>query len=158
MSDLHDFEGDLLLFETLDGGEIQIENDLFINDRSFNTAVYLSLFGGNKDDGGKVKNNKTWWGNTLDGITENEKLVSRFQNIIYGLPMTTKNIQEAENAALLDLKWTVDEGIADKISALGQASAHNRFYLRIELQAHGKSIYENAFSLFWKVGVYGNGI
>jgi phage gp46-like protein len=158
LSDMQNFEGDLLLTETRDGGDIQIENDLFASDRSFNTAVYLSLFGGNKDDNGKVKNNKTWWGDTFDGITENEKLVSRFQNILYGSPMTTENIQEAENAALLDLKWIIDEGIADKISALGQASARNRFYLRVELRAHGKSVYENTFSLFWKAGAYGGGV
>jgi phage gp46-like protein len=156
--ELQNFEGDLLLFETVDGGEIKIENDLFASDRSFNTAVYLSLFGGNADDNGKVKNNKTWWANTLAGTPENEKLVSRFQAIIAGLPMTTKNILEAETAASLDLQWLVDEGIAEKINVSGAAAGHNKFSLRVELQAHGKSIYENTFSLFWKVGVYGSSV
>jgi phage gp46-like protein len=158
MSDLQYFAGDLLLEDTPDGGEIRIENDLFVNDRSFNTAVYLSLFGGNQDDNGKVKNNKTWWGNTLDGISENEKIVSRFQAIIFALPMTTKNIQAAETAAKIDLQWIVDEGIADKIIISGSAVSHNKFYLSVEIQLNGKSIYQNAFSLLWKAGVYGNGI
>jgi phage gp46-like protein len=158
MNNLHDFEGDLLLFETLDGGEIKIENDLFASDRSFNTAVYLSLFGGNKDDNGKVKNNKTWWANTLPAITENEKLVSRFQAITAGYPMTTKTIREAEAAARLDLKWLVDEGIADKISASGSAAGRNKFNLYVYIEARGKSIYENTFSLFWRAGVYGGRI
>jgi phage gp46-like protein len=155
MNDLQNFEGDLLLAETPDGGEVAIENELFACDRSFNTAVYLSLFGGDKDDNGKVKNSKTWWGNTLDGTQENEKLVSRFQAVISGLPMTAKNIQEAESAASLDLKWITDEGIAEKIKVSGRAVTLSRFALRVDIQSGGKSIYENTFSLFWKAGIYG---
>jgi phage gp46-like protein len=155
MNDLQIFEGDLLLTETEDGGDVLIDNGLFVCDRSFNTAVYLSLFGGNKEDNGKVKNNKTWWGNTLSGVSEHERLVSRFQNIISGLPMTTKNIQAAEAAASLDLKWIVDEGIAEKITITGRATARNRFSLNVDIQAGGKSIYENTFPLFWKAGIYG---
>jgi phage gp46-like protein len=155
MNNLQTFEGDLLLEDTPDGGDIRIENDLFASDRSFNTAVYLSLFGGNKDDNGKVKNNKTWWGNTLEGTAENEKLVSRFQAIISGLPMTTKNIQEAESAARLDLKWIIDEGIAEKITVSGRALSRIKFALYVDIQAGGNSIYEHTFSLFWKAGIYG---
>jgi phage gp46-like protein len=156
MNDLQNFEGDLLLSETPDGGEVSIENGVFVCDRSFNTAVYLSLFGGNKDDNGRVKNNKTWWGNTLSGTAENEKLVSRFQAVISGLPMTTKNIQEAEGAASLDLKWITDEGIAEKITVSGRALTRNRFALHIDIQSGGKSIYENTFAVFWKAGIYGS--
>jgi phage gp46-like protein len=155
MSDLQVFEGDLLLEDTPDGGDIRIENNLFASDRSFNTAVYLSLFGGNKDDNGKVKNNKTWWGNTLEGTAENEKLVSRFQAVIFGLPMTTKNIQEAESAAKLDLKWIIDEGIAEKIIVSGRALSRAKFALYADIQAGGNSIYEHTFALFWKAGIYG---
>jgi phage gp46-like protein len=115
----------------------------------------LSLFGGNKNDSGKVKNNKTWWGNTLRGTGENEKLVSRFQNIINGLPMTTKNIPKAEDAARLDLKWIIDEGIADKIEVSGRALSHIRFALAVHITAGGKDIYAHTFALFWEAGVYG---
>jgi phage gp46-like protein len=153
-----DFEGDLLLHDGNDFGEIDLEDGLFVSDRSFNTAVYISLFGGNKDDNGKVKNNKTWWGNTLEGTAENEKLVSRFQAVIFGLPMTTKNIQDAETAASLDLKWLINEGVADKIIATGKATGRNRFALTIDIQSGGKSIYENTFPLFWRSGIYGNTI
>lgn len=147
-----------MLEDTVDSGDIQIEDRLFIPDRTFGTAVYLSLFGGNKDDNGKVKNNKTWWGNTLPGVAEGEKLVSRFQAVIAGLPMTSKNIQEAENAAHLDLKWIIDEAAADKIIISGSATARNKFSLLAEIKAGEKRIYENTFSMFWKAGVYGSGI
>jgi phage gp46-like protein len=158
VNDLQVFEGDLLLEDTPDDGDIRIENDLFVSDRSFNTSVYLSLFGGNKDDNGKVKNKKTWWGNTLAGTAENEKLVSRFQAIIFGLPMTTKNIQDAETAASLDLEWLIKAEAADKIIATGRATGRNRFALTVQIRSGGKSIYENTFSLFWRSGIYGNTI
>jgi phage gp46-like protein len=152
---LQDFEGDLLLTDTADGGDVIIFEGLFQSDRSFDTAVYLSLFGGNKSDSGKVKNNKTWWGNTLRGTSENEKLVSRFQNVICGLPMTTKNILEAEDAARLDLQWIIEEGMADKIEAAGRALSHNRFALKVHITTGGKDIYSHTFALFWEAGVYG---
>jgi phage gp46-like protein len=152
---LGDFQGDLLLLDTPDGGDAVIREGLFVSDRSFDTAVYLSLFGGNKSDSGKVKNNKTWWGNTLNGVMENEKLISRFQAIIAGLPMTAKNIEAAETAAKLDLKWIKDEGIAEKINVSGRAISREKFDLYVDIQAGGNSIYENTFSLFWRAGVYG---
>jgi phage gp46-like protein len=158
MSDLQNFEGDLLLEDTPDGGDIQIEHDLFMNDKSFNTAVYLSLFGGNKEDSGKVKNKNTWWGNTLPGISENEKIISRFQAVIFALPMTTKNIQEAESAARIDLQWTIDEGIGDQIIITGQAITRNKFNLTVNILLEKQSIYNNTFSLLWQAGVYKNGI
>ena len=103
-----------------------------------------------------VKNNKTWWGNTLNGTPENEKMISRFQFIVMGLPMTSKNIQKAEGAAKLDLKWMVNEGIADKINAYGNVKGKNRFELKIEIIARGNTIYDNTFSMFWRSGIHGS--
>jgi phage gp46-like protein len=155
MNDLQTFEGDLLLVDTPDGGDIRIEDGLFVSDRAFDTSVYLSLFGGNKEDTGKVKNKNEWWGNLLPGTKESEKMKSRFQAFVTAQPMTTKTIAEAEDCAKLDLKWLVDERIADKIFIEGRAGNGNKFYLRVDVQASGKSIYENTYSLFWKVGIYG---
>jgi len=87
------FEGDLLLIDTPDGGDLVIENDAILGDPAIATAVYLSLCGGNKEDNGKVKNSDTWWGNTLDGVAENEKIVSRFQSVITGMPMSTNALR-----------------------------------------------------------------
>ena len=139
---MDDFEGDLLLRDTPDGGDIIVEDGLFKDDRMFDTAVYLSLFGGNKDDDGKVENSRTWWGNTLPLADESEKLISRFQALITRTPMTTKTIREAEVAAELDLQWLVKEGLADRIIVAGKAAecsmkrAHsarrNAWHLRIK--------------------------
>jgi phage gp46-like protein len=147
---LQDFQGDLLLQETPDGGEIILENGLFKFDENFSNAVYLSLFGGNKEDNGKVKNNREWWGNTIEGTEENEKLVSRFQNIIYGLPMTVKNIREAEAAAVLDLKWFKDEKIIDELNIYGRVTGKNNFVLVIEMSKDGLKVFGNSYALLWE--------
>jgi|LSPZ01.1.fsa_nt_gi phage gp46-like protein len=157
MNALHDFEGDSLLYETPDGGELAVENGLFVSDKQFSTAVYLSLFGGNKEDTGKTKNKNEWWGNVINGVTENEKLRSRFQYIITGLPMTVKNIKEAETAAAMDLQWFLDEKIADEIYTYGQTTGKNKFNLTVEIKKDKLTIFENVYSLLWGVG-YGDSI
>jgi phage gp46-like protein len=144
-----DFEGDLLLIDTPDGGDIVIKDGLFANDSSYGAAVYLSLFGGNKEDAGKVKNNNTWWGNLLAGMSEPEKMISRFQAATTGTPMTSKTVREAENAAKLDLQWIVDGGWADAIAVDGRVSMRNRFSLRVEITARGKAVFENVFADAW---------
>ncbi|MCL2093826.1 MAG: hypothetical protein FWH12_06490 [Treponema sp.] len=149
---LQTFEGDLLLFDTVDGGDVAIADGFFISDRALDTAVYLSLFGGNKEDNGKVKNRKTWWGNTLRGVSENQKLVSRFQAIIFGLPMTTKNILDAEEAARLDLEWLISEKLADEIVADGRAVSNKRFDLKIQITSGEKIIFKNTYAVPWKAG------
>ncbi|MDR2734310.1 MAG: phage GP46 family protein [Spirochaetota bacterium] len=157
MSGAQEFEGDILLVDTPDGGDIRIENGTFARDRACSTAIYLSLFGGNKDDSGKVKNKNTWWGNTLGGVSENEKLVSRFQAVIFGTPMTTKTILEAEDAARLDLQWIIEEGIADAIEVSGEARGRNQFLLYVHILANGASVAKERFIAFWEAGVYGTG-
>jgi phage gp46-like protein len=149
MNALNTFEGDALLFETVDGGEIAIENGIFVSDAQFSSAVYLSLFGGNQDDPGKVENNKTWWGNHLDNITKSEKMVSRFQSIIIGFPMTVKNIREAEAAAELDLQWLIDDKIADGITATIKSISKHKFNLIIEVLKDVETIFENTYPLQW---------
>jgi phage gp46-like protein len=146
---LQDFEGDVLLVETPDGGDFIMQDGLIMADNNYSTAIYLSLFGGNKDDSGVVKTNKTWWGNTLRGTKKNEKLISRFQNIIRSMPLTIKNIRRAEDAAVLDLVWMVEEGLADKVEANGSTQGKNRFHLDINLLKSETSIFEYSFNTTW---------
>jgi phage gp46-like protein len=150
-----EFAGDLLLIETPDGGDCVLRDGLFEADRAFATAFYLSLFGGNKADSGRTKNKNTWWGNTLAGVTEKEKIISRFQNLISAAPMNVKNIKNAEEAARQDLKWAIDEGIADAINVSGTAEGKNRFRLYVQALKAGKSVYESSYGLLWGAGING---
>jgi phage gp46-like protein len=146
---LQDFEGDVLLVETPDGGDFIMEDGIIMADTNYSTAIYLSLFGGNKDDSGVVKTNKTWWGNTLRGTKKNEKLISRFQYIIRSMPLTVKNIRKVEDAAALDLAWMVEEGLVDKVETSGSTQGKNRFHLDISLIKSGTSIFEYNFNTIW---------
>lgn len=155
MINLENFEGDVLLTDTSEGGEITIDNGLVISDRSFTTAVYLSLFGGNIEDGGKVDNDKTWWGNRLEGTKENEKLVSRFQSFIRTMALTSKNIALAEEAALADLDWMKQEGIADEITADITSKDNSRIELTIAVRKDSKLISKGNWTVNWEAA---NGI
>lgn len=152
---MQNFEGDLLLVDTPDGGDILIDEGLFQADSSLETAVYLSLFGGNKEDSGKVKTNKTWWGNTLDETSDEEKLISRFQYIITALPLSVKNIRAAEAAAVLDLQWAINLGIADKIEAEGRIKDKGWFFLEIKILKNADAIFNGNFLTAWTAGAGG---
>ena len=152
---MSDFAGDVLLIETPDGGDIVLESGLVKPCKDFSTAVYLSLFGGNKDDAGTVKNRCTWWANTLKETPESEKMISRFQAVIAGLPLSVKNIRKAETAAVLDLEWLKSEGVADEIIADGKTKGKNTFMLKVEVKSKGQQLYQKEFALLWGHGIDG---
>jgi len=149
------FQGDLLLIETPDGGDCVLQDGLLLAEWGFGTAFYISLFGGNKADPGKVKNHHTWWGNTLPGITEKEKIVSRFQNFINAVPVTVKNIKDAEGLAQLDLKWAIDDGIADEINIFIRSEAINKIRVFIDAKKEGKSVYKTDYGALWGAALNG---
>ena len=149
------FNGDLQIIETKDGGDCVLQDGIFNADHGFGTAFYLSLFGGNKADSGKVKNRNTWWGNTLGGIQENEKNVSRFQNFICSKPMTVKNIKDAETMAQLDLKWAIDEKIADAINVSIRSENVNKIRLFISALKDGKEVHKAEYGVSWEAMLNG---
>lgn len=149
------FEGDVLLEDDNDGGEIEIDDGLVICDRGFSTAVYISLFGGNDDDDGKVENDKTYWGNLLQDTKANEKAVSRFQNIIKSLPMSVKNIKLAVAAAGIDLAWMKDEGIADAVLISSSVTRKNTLNLIVKVNKDGTTLSKSEFAIHWEAMSYG---
>lgn len=151
-----EFGGDVLLFDAQDGAEISIINGLITMDKGFNSAVYLSLFGGDKDDTGEVVNNNTWWGNKIQNISGNEKLVSRFQAFITSVPLITKNVELAEHKVKQDLQWMIDDGIADSIEAEIQVVGRKDINLKIVIAKYGEVIEAGNYSLQW--GAMKNGI
>jgi phage gp46-like protein len=149
------FEGDILLQATGDGGEIDITDGLIACDRGFSTAVYVSLFGGNEEDDGKVENDKTYWGNLIPGAKANEKDISRFQNIIKALPMSVKNIKLAIGAAALDLAWMKDTGIADEILISSSVDIKNTLNLIVKVNKDGTTLSKSEFSIHWEAMSHG---
>lgn len=143
-----EFKGDVLLEDTPDGGNLVIEDGLIQDDRGFRTAVYLSLFGGNMDDPAIIESNQSWWGNQI-GDKETE-LRSSFQNVICSLPLTTKNLQAAEDAAKKDLQWIIDKGIGDEITVSGSIENIKEANFEIKLFKDGENVLDTTFGVEWE--------
>lgn len=112
-----DFEGDVLFVDSPDGGDLVLKDGLIECDKSFKTAVFISLFGGNIDDPAVIESSKSWWGNSI-GDKETE-VRSRFQFIISGLPLSTKNMKLAAEAIKIDLEWMIESKVCDDIQISG---------------------------------------
>lgn len=145
-----EFGGDVLFFDTEDGGEIAVINGLVIADGGFRSAVYLSLFGGNKEDEGDVASSHTWWGNKLEDVPVNERLVSRFVSYIRAVPLTSKNLRVAQDKAEEDLKWFIDDGIADSVAVELIEEGNNRIQLSVRIEKSGEVIESGKYALQWE--------
>lgn len=122
-------QGDVLLQQGAQGADIEVTGGAVLLTTGFETAAFLSLFGGNR---GAVE----WWGNIIEAEPAN-KMDSATQNIIDGLPATSSNLRRIEAAVLKDLKWMIGERVASKIQAVATLPELNRVSLVITIEAHG---------------------
>ncbi len=107
---------DVLHFQTLDDGEVSIEGGIVQLTNGLETAVYLSLFGGNEADDGLPDNPHGWWGN--EGEDEAKRMVSRLQNLMDSLPASAANLKRLNDAARADLAWLGAEYELDVVSSI----------------------------------------
>lgn len=153
---MSDFQGDVLLLSTPDGGDLLIENDFIVATGGFETATYLSLFGGNKrDDGTEATKKKSWWGNQLDDNEPNKKLISRTQNFMLSNPATPGNLNKIIENAKLDLAWFKDEGICDTIEVTGRIPEPDRLELSGRCLKDGDLVGDFKFLENWKAAEAG---
>jgi phage gp46-like protein len=101
---------DFKLFQTVDNGDIQVTNGNLLMDDSPETAVYLSLFGGNEDDPGESDLTKQWWGNALSTDTTTHYR-SRTQYLLRSIPQTSANLNKIKLAVESDLAWARTAGL-----------------------------------------------
>lgn len=114
-------EGDVLLYQTPDGGNINVEDGIVQMTQGLETAVYLSLF--SPDD---------WYGNdTTDN--ESEKLHSETELIISKKPQTSKNYQLLVQAIESDLKW-LTESLANNVTASVSSDTLNRVNIDVTIE------------------------
>lgn len=138
---------DVRLFQTDDGGEVEIINGRVTLDDTPETAAYLSLFGGNELDGGTAATeHKQWWGNLLEEDRA-RRLRSETQYLIRSLPAVTTNLRRLEDAAQRDLAWMIDALDAD-ISVTATIPGLNRVRLKLAIQV-GDDTYAPAFETQW---------
>ena len=143
------FMGDVLLVSGGDGGDIVVEDGLVKDCRNFDTAVYLSLFGGNKNDlNGRPK--ETWWGNLVPGTKRNEWMHSEFGAMVTGLPLTSGNLRNASEAASRDLAWIKSEAGADSVSSSLSAENSKRVRLTVEVTQDKKKAGGGSYEFQWQ--------
>lgn len=125
---------DVLLTQSLDGGEITVTGGIVTLDDSPSTAVYISLFGGNIDDSGDTStNSEQWWGN----YSESDPVLhlrSRTQAILIGLPAIPANLVRVEEAVSSDLEW-MKADIAESIDVSASLPARNTVRIQIAIQS-----------------------
>lgn len=146
------FAGDVLLRSSGDGATIVIEDGLVKDCRNFDTAVYLSLFGGNEDDL-NARPEKTWWGNLIPGTRRTEWMHSEFGASVTGRAITSGNLKMAGDAAKRDLEWVKNEAGADEINARLHAVSQQRATLTVEIMKDSASMAGGSFETQWQEAV-----
>jgi len=144
-------QGDVLLVQTTDGGNITVTNGIMEMSPGLETMAYLCMFGGNEDDDGRAENPANWWGN----ISENEtskQYRSETQNLLQSLPATTGNLRKIEDAANRDLTVFTEQKIASSITVIATIPALNKISVLINIEARGE---ETSFEYVenWKASI-----
>lgn len=131
---------DVLLFQTIDGGNVIIEANQDIQlTGGFETDFYLSLFGGNEEDNGSNDNKFNWWANLLENDPAYQ-FRSKFQNLLISLPLVSGNIRRLEDAAKSDLKPYLDNGSVTELTVLIIMTGPRRISVTINAYADGNKI------------------
>lgn len=131
---------------------IEIVNGTMIMTGDFDTAVKLSLWGGNEQDDGSAESAEGWWGNLLEN-EEQFKMVSRTQHLLRSLPLTSASLRQIEEAVAADLGWFLTSGIASSIENIrATLPAPNHVRITGDIKAVGA---QSAFSFVenWQSGV-----
>ena len=123
-------QGDVILYQTDDGGDITIENGLVEVSAGLETAAYLSLFGGNESGA-------EWWGNLTDEQPDYQYR-SETGALLRSIPATTGNMRRIEDAVKRDLAW-----MSNDITAVVTMPGMNRIKLTIEIGADVVEFSEN---------------
>lgn len=128
---------DVMLFHTSDGGEVQIENGMFVMGDGLFNAFYLSMFGGNADDSGLDSDlARQWWGNTGER-TPSRKYRSQTQYLLHSIPAVPYNLRRIEDAVVADTQWLLDEKVVDLISPLATIPGLDRVGILINVEIRG---------------------
>lgn len=131
---------DLALYISPDGADLVMDGDLKL-DVGMAEAVYLSLFGGSDGE-------REWWGNLL-AANEDQKLVSRTQNLLRALPATSSNLSLIHDAVASDLQWVTGEsGFADEIQIDERIPERNMCEIKITCSVSDE-LYELKFRKGW---------
>lgn len=128
---------DVLLYQTDDDGEVNISGGVVELSSGLETAVYVSLFGGNEDDAGGGDETLSWWGN--DG--ELQQYRSRTQHMLRSIPPIPANLRRIEDAGNSDLAWMLKEGAASSVDVAASMPGLNRVSIVVTIDGDQQLTY-----------------
>lgn len=141
----HNQQGDVQFVNTFDGGEICFENGKIAMSGGLETAVFLSLFGGNISTG--FFNRTTYWGDVweTDGAFfakgETERVV--LDNVL-----SRNSLLLLKDAITRDLSWILEKNVATDIVIDVQVLTPNVVRVFLEISADGVQN-DITFNLNW---------
>lgn len=98
---------DVLLIETLAGGDIGVSGNTVVNDETLSNIVYLALFGGNVGKSTRLAKKgefrEYYWGNDYT-IFGDSKMDSGFEYALQTIPLSSGAKVKLESIAQEDLK------------------------------------------------------
>ena len=128
---------DVVLRQTLNDGDICLEDGVIVTDGGLQTAAYISLFGGNAADSGSQNSPAGWWGNVLE-TDPARQLISQTQHLLQGIPATSGNLIRIRNAVAADLNWLVSSGVASSVDSVVTITGLNLIRIAINIDAEGE--------------------
>ena len=131
---------DVLLFQTIDDGNITVEAGIVELSPGLETAAYLSMFGGDE-----------WWGNISEQETARQ-YTSKTEELIDRLNPSSANLQRIEEGVLLDLAWFIEEKVATSVTAEATVPELNKLNLSVTITAEGDET-DLQFTVNWKASV-----
>ena len=148
---------DVRLFHTDDGGDIAFSEGTTVEvlqDTGLETAVYLSLFGGNERDSGIADDDaeaahahaQQWWGNL--GEPRPRQMRSELAHFLQSIPATTYNLIRVEQSGARDLRWMIDESIAREVDVSASLIGVDRVNITVRIAVDDTELVY-AFSALW---------
>lgn len=124
---------DISIYETGNGGDMNLRADDIDIVKGFANQIYLALFGGNVEENttessSEQEQRKDWWGNEL---IEGEKFNSNFERALLVNPLNSAGISALENAAKEDLKFLKEYGT---LTIEGSLIGVGKFQLSVGIQ------------------------
>ena len=120
---------DVLLRQSINDGDICLEDGVVVLDGGLETSAYLSLFGGNDEE-------VPWWGNVLE-TDPVRQLTSRTQRLLAGLSTVPPHLLRLRDAAVSDLAWMLTAGVASSVEVDVALPTLRRVQFTIEINAEG---------------------
>jgi phage gp46-like protein len=130
---------DVRIYHTDDGGEIDYVNGKAVMSRDgLESSVYLSMFGGNDEDGGiEADDPKQWWGN-VDELDTAKRYRSETQHLLRTAPAIPATLQRVQESVERDLAWMTATEVSDEVSVVVTMPALNTVRIAIDVTVDGE--------------------